>query len=136
MCSQCAGDYEDPDMTREAEDRMTFEEYHQLIADTANYPGVGFNLVYPALGLAGEAGEASEKVKKLWRDHGVTSRLELEREGLDNAAIIKELGDVLWYVDALATELGVTLEHVARVNTEKLISRLNRGTLAGQGDER
>jgi NTP pyrophosphatase (non-canonical NTP hydrolase) len=48
----------------------------------------------------------------------------------------KELGDVLWYVAQLASELGLELEDIARENLEKLSSRQRRGVLSGSGDER
>jgi len=97
---------------------------------TAVYPNAGDNLVYPTLGLAGEAGEVAEKVKKLIRDDaGVLSD---ERR----AAIAKELGDVLWYVAQVATEAGLDLDEIAAANLEKLLSRAQRGVLQGSGDDR
>jgi NTP pyrophosphatase (non-canonical NTP hydrolase) len=97
---------------------------------TAVYPGAGDNLIYPTLGLAGEAGEVAEKVKKLIRDDsGVLSD---ERR----AAIAKELGDVLWYVAQVATEAGLDLDEIAAANLEKLLSRAQRGVLQGSGDDR
>ena len=87
--------------------------------------------MYPTLGLAGESGEFAEKVKKVLRDHGGDySDPELKR------AMIKELGDVLWYLTACSRELGVTLEHVANANVEKLLSRRARGQIQGNGDDR
>ena len=110
-------------------------------------------MVYPVLGLVGEAGEAAEKVKKLWRDFGVTSdptRVisftdDFARAGMVEEArkivelregLIKELGDVLWYVNAAAMELGITLEDVAQTNVDKLIDRTNRNVINGSGDNR
>lgn len=107
-----------------------FEEYQQLVVKTAIYPDRGSNLIYPVLGLCGESGEVAEKVKKLLRDEGG----EMTVEARD--AIKKELGDVLWYVIAVANELGVTLEDVVQTNTEKLLGRRERGTLQGSGDDR
>lgn len=78
-----------------------------------------------ALGLCGEAGEAAEKIKKYFRD-GV----------LDNAAVVKELGDVLFYVTALANHLGYDLQIVMDRNVEKLNSRKQRNQLQGSGDDR
>ncbi len=87
-------------------------------------------MAYPALGLAGEAGEVAEHAKKAIRDDaGVVS--EERRE-----AMAKELGDVLWYVSQLASELGLELDEIARANLEKLLSRQRRGVLSGSGDER
>ena len=109
---------------------MEFSEYEDLIRKTAIYPRRGNNIVYPALGIAGEAGEVADKVKKIERDkQGIWDRE-------DKYAIGKELGDVLWYVTAEALELGLTLEEVAKGNMEKLLGRRERGTLSGSGDDR
>ncbi|MEK7193258.1 MAG: nucleoside triphosphate pyrophosphohydrolase family protein [Patescibacteria group bacterium] len=109
---------------------MTFEEYQKRSRETALYPNVGNNFVYPTLGLSGEAGEVAEKIKKVLRDKGG----EMTEEA--KAAIHKELGDVLWYLSQLATEIGLSLEEVAETNLEKLLSRKERGTIHGSGDER
>jgi NTP pyrophosphatase (non-canonical NTP hydrolase) len=87
-------------------------------------------LAYPALGLAGEAGEVAEHAKKAIRDDAGVVTEERRR------AIAKELGDVLWYVSQLASELGLELDEIARANLEKLLSRQRRGVLSGSGDER
>jgi NTP pyrophosphatase (non-canonical NTP hydrolase) len=108
---------------------MELSEYQQLSRRTAEYPREAW-LAYPALGLAGEAGELAEHAKKAIRDDGGT--VSDERR----AAMAKELGDVLWYVAQLASELGLELEDVARENLEKLSSRQRRGVLSGSGDER
>lgn len=109
---------------------MNFNEYQKAAQATAVYPGKGKNLCYPTLGLNGEAGEVGEKVKKLMRDHdGVFPPGYPE-------LIIKELGDVLWYVADIAEELGFTLERVAEINIEKLSSRQERGEIMGSGDNR
>lgn len=110
---------------------MTFEEYAAAAGATAVYPGrheFG-GRAYAALGLTGEAGEVAEKVKKLWRDNG-----ELTAEVCESVAY--ELGDVLWYVAAMAYEIGYPLEVVAEMNVDKLRSRRDRGVLAGSGDDR
>jgi NTP pyrophosphatase (non-canonical NTP hydrolase) len=105
-------------------------DYQQRSRATAVYPGAGANLLYPTLGLCGEAGEVAEKVKKLVRDDaGVLSD---ERRD----AIAKELGDVLWYVAQLATEAGLDLDAIAEANLAKLLSRADRGVLQGSGDDR
>ena len=109
---------------------MRFSEYQALSRETAIYPNAGDNIVYPALGLCGEAGETAEKVKKAMRDDGGT--LTEERR----AAIAAELGDVLWYVAQLATEAGLELETIAEANLEKLASRQRRSVLQGSGDTR
>jgi len=103
---------------------MTFNEYQEEPKKTAIYP-TEYRLVYPALGLTGEAGEVAEKVKKMVRDG------KLDTDGLK-----KELGDVLWYLAALASDLGVTLEEVAAGNVAKLRSRAERGVIGGSGDNR
>jgi NTP pyrophosphatase (non-canonical NTP hydrolase) len=87
-------------------------------------------IVYPTLGLANEAGEVAGKIKKIFRDKGGVIG-EAER-----AALKDELGDVLWYLAQLCTELDLTLEEVAAANLEKLASRQQRGTLYGDGDTR
>ena len=88
---------------------------------------MGHNPIYPTLGLAGEAGEVAEKVKKVLRDNGG------EFDAAAVAAIQKELGDVLWYVARLATELGLDLEDVASHNLAKLADRKARDQLHGGG---
>ncbi|MBI5957850.1 MAG: nucleoside triphosphate pyrophosphohydrolase family protein [Chloroflexi bacterium] len=109
---------------------LTFKEYQERAADTAHYPNAGQNPIYPTLGLAGEAGEVAEKVKKVLRDKGGT----FDAEAV--AAIQKELGDVLWYVARLAAELGLDMEQVAAANLAKLADRKARNQLHGSGDER
>ncbi|BCZ89178.1 hypothetical protein TthAA37_09990 [Thermus thermophilus] len=108
---------------------MTLEEYQKEAQKTALYPEA-YRLVYPALGLAGEAGELANKVKKVLRDHGG----HLSEEARE--AILAELGDVLWYVAQVATDLGESLEAVAQANLAKLRSRKERGRLGGDGDDR
>ena len=109
---------------------MNFKEYQEAAMKTAIYPNRGFNLVYPVLGLSGEAGEISEKVKKMIRDDkGV-----LSQERAD--AIKKELGDVLWYCAAVAYEIDTTLDEVAEINIAKLSARKEQNKLQGDGDDR
>ena len=108
---------------------MELAEYQRLSRRTAEYPREAW-LAYPALGLAGEAGEVAEHAKKAIRDDG--GEVSDERR----AAMAKELGDVLWYVSQLATELELELEQIAQGNLEKLLSRQRRGVLSGSGDER
>ena len=91
---------------------------------------MGCNPIYPTLGLTGEAGEVADKVKKVIRDRqGVFDQETCE-------AIKLELGDVLWYVAQLASELGYDLEQVAEANLQKLSSRAARGRIGGSGDQR
>lgn len=109
---------------------MTFNDYQQESRKTALYPDLGSNFIYPTLGLAGETGEVAEKIKKIIRDDNGFVSEEKRQE------IKKEMGDVLWYLAQLATELGLDLDDVARSNIEKLASRLDRGALNGSGDNR
>jgi NTP pyrophosphatase (non-canonical NTP hydrolase) len=109
---------------------MNFEDYSKLIADFDNYEKDRFvNAIY-GLGLSGEAGEVSDKIKKIFRDDkgefSEANRLELA----------KELGDVLWYLTAIANSLGFNLETIAVMNIAKLTSRKNRNKLGGSGDNR
>jgi NTP pyrophosphatase (non-canonical NTP hydrolase) len=108
---------------------MQLSEYQRRSRHTAEYPREAW-LAYPALGLAGEAGEVAEHAKKAIRDDG--GAISEERR----AAMSKELGDVLWYVAQLASELGLELEQIAEANLDKLLSRQRRGVLSGSGDER
>jgi NTP pyrophosphatase (non-canonical NTP hydrolase) len=109
---------------------MNFKEYQKKSRKTAIYPNADNNFIYPTLGLAGEAGEVAEKIKKVIRDKNGVIDDEKKKE------IEKELGDVLWYVSQLASELGLSLEEVADKNIEKLYSRMDRGKLGGDGDNR
>ena len=108
---------------------MNFKEYQQEAVKTAIY-GLGIKISYPALGLAGEAGEVCNKVKKIFRDNeGVVS----EEKKADLSA---EIGDVLWYCAALAKDLDLNLEDIAKANIAKLHARHNAGTIQGSGDNR
>ena len=109
---------------------MTLNEYQDAASKTAIYPNIGNNPVYPVLGLCGETGEIAEKMKKAIRDEGGVISENRRTE------MIKEQGDILWYLAALASELGTTLDEIARINLEKLASRQNRGVLTGSGDNR
>jgi NTP pyrophosphatase (non-canonical NTP hydrolase) len=113
---------------------MNFEEYQYEATKSGDYPDMGGNLVYPALGLAGEAGETVDKIKKLWRNNGVTSGKQLTEEQI--SGLVLEMGDVLWYLAALSQELGVHLETVAFLNIRKLRDRKNRGVIKSEGDNR
>jgi NTP pyrophosphatase (non-canonical NTP hydrolase) len=104
-------------------------EYQRLSRRTAEYPREAW-LVYPALGLSGEAGEVAEHAKKAIRDDGG------EISDARRTAMAKELGDVLWYVAQLASELGLDLDEIAQTNLNKLLSRQRRGVLSGSGDDR
>lgn len=100
-----------------------------LTSDYA-YGDIDAQFMGMVLGICGESGEIAEKFKKVVRDkNGVLSPE-------DKAEIIKELGDVLWYVNAVAHLLGSSLEEVAHLNNEKLASRQARDQLHGTGDNR
>ena len=138
---------------------MDFSEYQKISAKTAIYPSLvkmicgelikqgqgdladeifpylvdtdlNYNIYYAALGLGGEAGEVSNKVKKLMRDNGgvLTAKFKDYLKG--------ELGDVLWYVAACAREAGLDLNEIAEANVNKLVDRQERGVLQGEGDYR
>lgn len=111
------------------EDSGGLDEYQVLARGTAFFPDIGVG-VYPALGLGGEAGEVLEKIKKLHRDRGGVVEVDFQ-ESLE-----KELGDVLWYVAALADAFDLSLDDIARKNLEKLALRKHAGTLKGSGDAR
>jgi NTP pyrophosphatase (non-canonical NTP hydrolase) len=108
---------------------MTLNQYQAEAIKTATY-GSGHSIIYPTLGLAGEAGEVADKVKKVIRDNNSVFTDE------HKLAIAKEIGDVLWYIAADARDLGFTLEDIARMNLDKLSSRQARGVIAGSGDDR
>jgi len=99
-------------------------EYQSMAASTAIYKQE-HAVIYPALGLAAEAGEVANKVKKIMRDGT-----------FDRKAIADEVGDCLWYIAALCRDLNVDLSMIANENLEKLYSRKQRGKLSGSGDNR
>ncbi len=109
---------------------LTFSDYQAWAKTIAIYPVISHPVIYPTLGLSDEAGEVSGKIKKIFRDKGGTFAPE------DIVDIKKELGDVLWYLSQIATELDISLEEVALVNKAKLESRKDRGVLQGSGDNR
>ena len=92
--------------------------------------GYGSAIIYPALGLGNEAGEVQGKIKKVLRDNGG------KFDKFNKIAIADELGDVLWYLAALAEDLGYTLDEIADLNIAKLTSRRERGVIQGSGDNR
>jgi NTP pyrophosphatase (non-canonical NTP hydrolase) len=100
----------------------TFQEYQDWAADIDVCPGSKNSIVYPVLGLVGEAGEVVEKVKKLWRNEDKVFTSEYSSE--DKTAIAYELGDQLWYLSTIARRIGFTLAEIALMNTEKVQSRL------------
>jgi len=109
---------------------MDFKEYQKESRKTAVYPKLGDDFIFPTLGLAGEVGEVVEKVKKVIRDENGTM------DSKSKEMIKKELGDVLWYMSQLASELGIDLDDIANDNINKINSRKIRGKLNGEGDNR
>jgi NTP pyrophosphatase (non-canonical NTP hydrolase) len=109
---------------------VDFQTYQRESRKTAQPVSCDHSITYPTLGLVNEAGEFAGKIKKIFRDkNGVISEE-------DRQALKGELGDVLWYLTQLCTELNLTLEEVADANIQKLFSRLERGVIGGSGDER
>lgn len=108
---------------------MTLNEYQKAALETAVYPKE-YKVIYPALGITGEAGECSDKVKKVIRDNNGEFTDDRKRE------IAKEIGDVLWYCATLAHDIGYSLEEIGEMNVEKLRSRKERNKLNGSGDNR
>ncbi len=111
---------------------MEFNEYQQLASRTAlfNKPDKDYILMILCLGIAGESGEILEKVKHLMRD----DKGEITPERRES--IKKEIGDVLWYLSQLAKELDISFDEIAKANIEKTHSRLERGMLNSEGDNR
>jgi NTP pyrophosphatase (non-canonical NTP hydrolase) len=105
---------------------VTFEHYSSEAVKTRGQPQNIPPLALWALKLNGEAGEVAEKIGKFFRDGGT----------IDEKALIRELGDVLWYIDAIAEAVGSSLGEVAHQNIEKLRDRYQRGVIGGSGDNR
>ena len=116
---------------------MDLNDYQEAASATAHWEKVNapltvqtYAIMYCALGMGGEAGEAQEKVKKLMRDSGGVITPEIRE------SVKKELGDVLWYLGQLAKLCGLTLSEVAEGNLQKIMDRDRRGVRHGQGDDR
>ena len=108
---------------------MNIQEYQDRALATAKY-GAGNAIIYPALGMNGEAGEVAEKIKKVLRDKNGVFDEESKVE------ILKEVGDVLWYCNALCRDLDYSLEFCMQLNISKLESRKQRDVISGNGDNR
>jgi len=108
---------------------MDLNKYQEKALETAQYPE-SHKIIYPTLGLTGEAGEVSDKVKKVLRDNDGEFT---DEKKLD---IALELGDVLRYCATLANDLGFRLEDIAQANIQKLACRKERGKIEGSGDNR
>lgn len=109
---------------------MQLNDYQRKSVEFAIYPH-SHSILYPALGLAGEAGEVANKVKKFIRDG--YDKEDFEQKKIELAS---EIGDVLWYCAALARDLGFDLSSIAQENYSKLSGRKERGTIGGSGDTR
>lgn len=114
---------------------MTLEEYQKLAITTDVFgdkpvPIDSHAFLSKLLGLVGETGEMAEKFKKIFRDKGGVLN------GEDKAEIVKELGDVLWYLSALCCYMDLNLEEVANMNLDKVLNRKSRGVTRGKGDNR
>ncbi len=109
---------------------LDFDAYQAAAAWTGGPVATNHPVVYPTLGLTNEAGEVAGKVKKIFRDRGGVITDD------DRAALKLELGDVLWYLAEICTQLDIRLEDVAAANIAKLRGRIARGTMAGDGDTR
>jgi NTP pyrophosphatase (non-canonical NTP hydrolase) len=102
------------------------------------------NTAYMLTGLTAEVGEINDKVAKWIRkgearfdnNYLVFNTSDIKERNAHTVELVKELGDVLWFVAGLATRLGVSLEDVASINLEKLASRKQRGVIVGNGDNR
>jgi NTP pyrophosphatase (non-canonical NTP hydrolase) len=110
-------------------EEMGFDDYQRAALATAAY-GEANRVIYPALGLASEAGEVAGKIKKVLRDQAG------DFSSAPREALKDELGDVLWYLAVLAHDLGLSLDEIASRNVDKLASRAERGTIGGSGDRR
>jgi NTP pyrophosphatase (non-canonical NTP hydrolase) len=109
---------------------LNFTDYQTKSRATAKYPVIGHGVIYPTLGLVNEAGEVAGKIKKIFRDkQGVFTEA-------DRDALKAELGDVLWYIAQVATELDLSLDEIAEYNVAKLLDRQARGKIKGDGDNR
>lgn len=108
---------------------MTLNQYQQQAIKTAIY-GAGHKIIYPTLGLSGEAGEVADKVKKVLRDKNGVFDEDTKEE------LKKETGDCIWYCAALLRDLGFTMEEACITNLEKLRSRQERNMISGSGDNR
>ena len=108
----------------------TFAGYQRHSRRTWSRVVVDHAILYPTLGLTNEAGEVAGKVKKIFRDKGGVIGED------DRAALKSELGDVLWYLAQICTDLDLSLQEVAEENLRKLARRQEAGTLQGEGDNR
>lgn len=110
---------------------MTFDEYQKKAKTTSTIDPKSVTAPYYfALGLNGEAGEIAEKMKKIIRNH------DNDMTQLDLEDFKKELGDVLWYIAMMSSQVGLSLEDVAKTNLTKLADRKARNVIKSTGDNR
>lgn len=107
---------------------MILNEYEKIMATSKVYDTLP--IIYPALGMNGEAGEVAEKVKKCIRDNNGIFGGQIKKD------ILRELADVLWYIWATADDMGFTLEDVMKIGIEKVQERQKTNTVHGSGDNR
>ena len=124
-----AEDSDNEEYSNEPLSMDSLEGYQQFVRSTKAYDSE-YNLVYPVLGLANEAGEVAGKLKKIMRDESG----QMSEENF--YAIVAELGDVAWYLTAVADDLGITISDIFYENYKKLSSRKARGVIKGSGDNR
>lgn len=121
---------------------MDFRRYQELAGETAVYPSMAtvseingevtgvLHIGYPVFGLLGEAGELAEKTKKIIRDKNCII------DDSELLGLMYELGDIMWYIARICTELNVSMESIAQMNIQKLKDRKERGVIQGSGDHR
>ena len=113
---------------------MHFSEYEHIAKKSALYPKNEVDgVIYTAIGLSNESGEVLGKIKKIIRDFNGSFS---EGVSHNKEQLMDELGDVLWYLCMLGNEIGSSLEEIAERNNKKLLSRLQSGTIKGDGDDR
>lgn len=112
--------------------RINFNDYQKNASVTAKYPQMGDfgGFMYCALGVAGEAGEMVNHVQKLMRDNQSEISSEFKEK------IMKEMGDILWFMSQMCKEMDVDFSHVPTMNLEKLYDRMKRNKISGYGDNR
>lgn len=117
-------------------DEMTLDEYQTEATELAFY---STSVLYPTLGLAGEAGEVADKIKKLMRDSDIdfTADNPADEIGyMEKRNIALEVGDIIWYCANLLNDIDYSLEEAALMNLEKLKDRRDRNVMSGSGDHR
>ena len=128
--TELVNDYNTPEIPESTVmDMDSLQSYQDFVRSTKAYDPE-YNLVYPVLGLTNEAGEVAGKLKKIMRDENG----QMSPESFH--AIVAELGDVAWYLTAIADDLGITISDIFYENYKKLTSRKARGVIKGSGDNR